>query len=294
MGEETQDLNIDEIKPLLEEKGFVLQSKQEAENFKSSLDTLKKQELKQTWDKIDSTIYELTGIEKKIRDDHGMERTVDYYQRALSELKENNKGLSKKADDSVSQLKEYESQLEALKSENPEAKYEEKFKELRKQLKDKEEEAEAKMQELQNSFQGQIFEKEINSTVDALRPILKKDVEYLEDIIDSKKRAVMSLESKTTEDGKRVFYKNGEPLLTDDGTFKTASDIMKESLASIVETTVIKEGTGSKGSEYGNTTVKQFSNAQEMDAYLKDKHGAQVGSVEWREERAKIKAGNNF
>jgi len=287
------EFNIEEITPQLEANGYVVKKKEELENLTKNLESLKKEELKKTWDLIDKTIYEKTGLEKKIRDDNGLERSVEYYQRALDTILTEKKGLSKQAETYSNELKEYKSQLEALKSENPEAKYEEKYKELQRRLKETEERAENEKKELGSKYQREIFEKEINSNIDALRGQLKKDVPYLEDIIDSKKRSVMRLESKTLEDGKRVFYNNGEPLINEDGSFKSVSDIVKGGLTELFDSTKVIEGTGGEQKK-ASLNVKQFNNAQEMDSHLKEKYGNAVGSKEWREERAELKSASGL
>ncbi len=289
---ELNDENRQSVLDALTNEGFKVLSKEEDSQYKQSYETLKKGEIKEIWDKIDSTIFEMTGIEKLIRDDNGRERTVDYYQRALKETLEGKKNASKELDNYKKTLEEVQSQYEALKSDNPEAKYEEKFKELKAQMKQLEDDKANALSQKEQEFNRMLFDRELDAVLNNLRPQLKNDVPYLERIISETKRTITGLESKTQDD-KTVFYKNGSPMLNEDGSFMTLNDIAKGELISLFDDTKIKQGIGGN-TQKANTNIKQFNNVQELDAYLKEKHGSAFGSQDWAKERAELKAANGL
>ncbi len=289
---ELNDENRQSVLDALTNEGFKVLSKEEDSQYKQSYETLKKGEIKEIWDKIDSTIFEMTGIEKLIRDDNGRERTVDYYQRALKETLEGKKNASKELDNYKKTLDEVQSQYEALKSDNPEAKYEEKFKELKAQMKKLEDDKANALSQKEQEFNRMLFDRELDAVLNNLRPQLKNDVPYLERIISETKRTITGLESKTQDD-KTVFYKNGSPMLNEDGSFMTLNDIAKGELISLFDDTKIKQGIGGN-TQKANTNIKQFNNVQELDAYLKEKHGSAFGSQDWAKERAELKAANGL
>ena len=292
MAIEINDENKESVISALSESGYVVRTKEDDENFKNSFESVKKETTREIWDKMDKTIFDLTGMEKLIRDDNGRERTVDYYQRALTTTLEDKKNASKQVAEYKKSLDEVQTELEALKSDNPEAKYEEKFKELKSQLKAKEEELSTKLSEKDSQFKEQLFNNKLNSVFDSLRGQLKNDIPYVEDIFESKKRNIAALESKVTEDGKQVFYKDGQPLLNDDGTFKSVADIARGELIYLFDESKAPQGTG--GESLKSKTLMKFSSKQELDQHLQDKYGSKVGSVEWINERAELLASSGL
>jgi len=281
---EINDENRGQIIEALSSQGFKILNQEDEAKYKESYETLKNSESKELWDKIDNTIHEMTGIEKLIRDDGGRERTVNYYQRALKESLEGKKNASKELETYKKSLEEAQSQLEAYKSENPEAKYEETFKKLKSELKAKEEEYNNKLSERDNQFKQQLFNNELNSVFNAIRGQLKTDTPYLEDVIENKKRMISSLESKTQENGQTVFYENGQPLLTEDGNFMSIADIAKRELINLFDESKAKQGLGNQGQK-NNNSVKTYSSKAELEKALKEKYHGKVGSPEWLAER---------
>jgi hypothetical protein len=289
---EINEENLQQITTALTEKGYVVKPKEEIDSLSSSFETLKKQEIKTIWDQVDKTIYEITGKEKMIREDNGLERSVNYYQRALKEEVEDKKRITKEKADFEKQFQTLQSELTALKSDNPEAKYEEKYSSLKAEMKRLEEEKENALKKKDQEFSNQLFLNQINSFVSALRGQFRDDIPDVEDGIETKIRRIQGLEAKDTEKGK-VFYKNGEPLISDAGKFMTIEDIVRKEFSNYIVEKKVVHGTGSTGQTFKGAS-KTFANKTEIDAYLKDKFKSAVGSQEWIKERKELIANSGI
>ena len=75
-----EDNKIEEYKTTLIDSGFKVMSNEEHTNFVSSHEALKTEALKFMKDKMDVTIYDLTGKKKLVGENGRHEKTVDYYQ----------------------------------------------------------------------------------------------------------------------------------------------------------------------------------------------------------------------
>lgn len=289
---EINDENLNQITTALTERGFVVKPKEEIDSLASSYETLKKQEIKTIWDTVDKTIHEITGKEKQIRDDNGLERSVNYYQRALKEEVEEKKRLAKERSDFENQFKTLSSELEALKSENPEAKYEEKYSSLKAEMKRLQEEKDKALSDKDVEFKNQLFFNETNALVSALRGQFRDDIPDVEDGIETKIRRIQGLTSKDA-DGRKVYYKNGEPQINESGTFSTLDDIVRKEFANYIVEQKVVAGTGSKGQKL-NGSVKSFASKAEVEAHLKDKYQNGVGSREWITERKELLANSGL